>query len=100
MISFQLKTGVEIDGGYAGDANPANPDAHDIAVYPTSLSGDIGTPGDSTDNSYHVLVASGTNTTAVFDSFTVTAGNANGTFGSPTSRGGGLYSSSGNPTLE
>ena len=96
--SFQLKNGVEIAGGYAGDANPGNPSARDISLYLTTLSGNIGTPGSQNDNSYHVLVGSGTDSTGVLDGFTITAGNASGT-SSPTYYGGGLYNSSGSPTI-
>ncbi len=94
--SFALKTGVAIYGGYAG-FGAADPFARNIGLYPSILSGDIGTVGSTTDNSYHVVVGSGTNSTAVLDGFTITAGNANGT--SPTDSGGGMYSSSGSPTL-
>ena len=50
-----------------------------------------------TDNSYHVVTGSGTDATAVLDGFTVTAGNANGSF--PNNSGGGMYSAGGSPTL-
>src|SRR5262249_10952971 len=39
-------------------------------------SGDIGTPGDAADNSYHVVTSEGLSAAAVLDGFTVTAGNA------------------------
>ncbi|MGA2499578.1 MAG: right-handed parallel beta-helix repeat-containing protein, partial [Tepidisphaeraceae bacterium] len=96
-ISFQLKTGVAIYGGYAG-YGATNPDARDVAAYPTILSGDIGTVGTTTDNSYHVVVGSGTTSTAVLDGFTITLGNATGTT-DPTQRGGGMYNLSGSPTV-
>ncbi|MFI5377669.1 MAG: right-handed parallel beta-helix repeat-containing protein [Tepidisphaerales bacterium] len=96
-ISFQLMTGVAIYGGYAGYGAP-NPDARNVTGTPSILSGDIGTVGTNTDNSYHVLVGSGTTSTAVLDGFTITAGNANGS-GSPTYYGGGMYNSPGSPTL-
>ena len=67
----------------------------DWVAYPTILSGDIGAPGDNSDNSYHVLWVDGvtyqniTGDTAI-DGFTISAGNANG--GSwPHNAGGGLY---------
>ncbi|MHC4501583.1 MAG: right-handed parallel beta-helix repeat-containing protein, partial [Planctomycetota bacterium] len=58
----------------------------------TILSGDIHTPGDSNDNSYHVVTGSGTGATAVLDGFTITAGNAAGF-------GGGMYNSLSSPTV-
>jgi hypothetical protein len=95
-ISFQLKTGVGIYGGYAG-YGAGNPDARDVTAYATILSGDIGVAGDSADNSYHVVVGSDADSTAILDGFTITAGNANGT--SPDDSGGGMLNSSGNATL-
>ncbi len=89
--SFQLKTGVALYGGYAG-YNASNPDARDIAAYPTILSGDIGTAGSIADNSYHVVAASGTASSAVLDGFTITAGNA-------SDYGGGIYNIGGNATI-
>jgi predicted outer membrane repeat protein len=96
-ISFQLKNDVSILGGYAG-YGAANPDARDVAAYPTVLSGDIGTAGTSTDNSYHVIVAGGTSATAVLDGVTVTCGYGNGFPGS-TGQGGGIYNIAGSPTI-
>ena len=96
-ISFQLKNGVEIDGGYAGDAN-SDPNARDISLYPSILSGDIGATGESTDNSYHVVVGSNTNSTAISDGFTITGGYANGATSS-NYYGGGVYCYSGSPTF-
>ena len=96
-VSFQLKDGVSLLGGYAG-YGAANPDARDIVAHPTILSGDIGTIGDKSDNSYHVVVGSGTDATAILDGFAITAGNANGS-NSPDNSGGGVYNYTGSPTL-
>jgi len=71
-ISFQLQDGVEIFGGYAGWGT-ANPDARDIALYPTILSGDIGIAGNNSDNTYHVMVGSNTDSSAILDGFTILA---------------------------
>jgi len=97
--TFQLKNGVEIDGGFAGAANPAA--ARNIAAYPTILSGDIGVKGNIADDSYHVVTGSGVNSTAILDGFTVTGGNANGTLATYQDSGGGLVftSSSGSPVV-
>jgi hypothetical protein len=74
-ISFQLKNGVQILGGYAGSTAP-DPDARDIVAYAPILSGDIGAAGNKNDNSYHVLYGLMCNTT-VHDEFTISGGNAN-----------------------
>ena len=76
-ISFSLRNGASIFGGYAG-SGAANPDARDVVNTPTILSGDIGTAGDQTDNSYHVVTAIGLLTSTVLDGFTITLGCASG----------------------
>ena len=93
--TFQLIDDVVIKGGYGGFGEP-EPDARDVDTYETVLSGDIGTPGDNSDNSYHVLTGSGVDETAQLDGFTITAGNANVY---PAYYGGGLEISVGSPTL-
>jgi hypothetical protein len=88
--TFRLINGVTIKGGYAGYGQP-NPDARDIEFYETILSGDldgndvdVNDPADLLDeptrseNSYHVVTGSGTDSNTVLDGFTITAGNANG----------------------
>jgi hypothetical protein len=93
--TFSLKTGVAIYGGFAGTEtllSQRNP-----AVNVTTLSGDIGTSGDATDNSYHVVSASGVDGTAILDGFTVSGGNADGTY--PADSGGGMWNDSGSPSL-
>ncbi len=102
--TFKLKSGVAIYGGFpAGgssleDSNPL--------VNETILSGDLmgndaavnnpamlGTETTRSDNATHVVTASGANETAELDGFTIVAGNAHG------SKGGGLYSKAGSPTI-
>jgi hypothetical protein len=95
-ISFELKNGVGLYGGYAGHG-AVDPDVRDPVLYPSILSGDIGVAGDKSDNSYHVLSSTGLTSRAVVDGFTITGGNADGTF--PYNCGGGMYNSSSSPTL-
>ncbi|MHC1706426.1 MAG: choice-of-anchor Q domain-containing protein [Bacteroidales bacterium] len=52
--SLFLKPGIKMSGGYSGSWSL--PDERDMEVFPTMISGDIGIPGDSTDNSYHLCV--------------------------------------------
>ena len=54
--------------------------SRDPNIYQTILSGDIGVVDNNSDNSYHVVTGSDTNSTAILDGFTITAGNANGSF--------------------
>ena len=64
----------------------------------TILSGDIGAPGNSSDNSYHVVTADSTVTaSAVLDGFKITGGYANGA--TPDDRGAGLLGSDASPTV-
>lgn len=86
-ISFQLKNGVAIYGGFAGDETKlAQRDWHKNS---TILSGEIGNLNNQTDNSYHVVDASNITNSAVLDGFTIIGGNANNT---SHNSGGGIYS--------
>ena len=92
--TFTLKNGVALYGGFRGDEKERakrNP-----VVNVTVLSGDIGTVID-TDNTFHVVSASGTGVTAVLDGFTIRGGNANGTLNN--NKGGGIFTGTGSPTL-
>jgi predicted outer membrane repeat protein len=93
--TFKLSNHVSLYGGFLGIETSR--DQRDWETNLTILSGDIGTTGDSSDNSYHVVTGSGTATTAVLDGFTITEGFANG--GSPNDRGGGMYNNNGSPML-
>ncbi len=90
--SFQLKSGVALYGGYAGNT-AIDPSARDSSQFPTILSGDIGIPGDNSDNTYHVVTASGVNSSAVLDGFTIEDGNAT------DSSGGGIMITNASPTI-
>lgn len=67
--SIQLRAGVAVYGGFAGTETER--DQRDWERNPTILSGDIGKPGDPSDNSYHVV--SGADD-AVLDGFIITGG--------------------------
>jgi predicted outer membrane repeat protein len=94
--SFVLDAGVAVYGGFAGTETALS--QRNVATNGTELSGDIGTVGDNSDNSYHVVTSSGLDKTAILDGFTITGGNANGDFRQNQQYGGGMYSS-GSPTL-
>ena len=94
--SFMLKNGVAIFGGFAGAE--VSRDQRNFATHVTILSGEIGTAA-LADNSYHVVVGSGTDSTAVLDGFTIMSGNASeNSSASPLSKGGGMYNDKGSPT--
>jgi predicted outer membrane repeat protein len=97
-VSFALKNGVGIYGGFLGTETSRS--QRDPAANVTILSGDIGTPGSSSDNSYHVVTADSTVTaSAVLDGSTITGGNADGLPASNQDRGGGMWVNAGAPTV-
>lgn len=107
--TFQLINGVALKGGYAGSGE-TDPNARDMDLYETILSGDLdkndanendlyglSSEPNRTENSFHIVIGSGTDDSAILDGFTIIAGNAR--YPSPDSRGGGMYNYSGNPTI-
>jgi len=92
--TFTLKDGVEIYGGFLG--NETDREERDWVSHLTILSGNIDSLDDK--NSYHVVTASGTNSTAILDGFVITLGYADGS-GPNESNGGGMLNISGSPTI-
>ncbi|MHC5054788.1 MAG: choice-of-anchor Q domain-containing protein, partial [Planctomycetota bacterium] len=81
-VSFDLLEGVALYGGFPGTPGTEGDfGSRDADVFVTVLSGDIGVGGDSTDNSYHVVVGA---SNVVIDGFTISGGRASG-------YGGGVY---------
>jgi len=96
--SFEIPDNVTVSCSFAG-YGASNPEARDVDLYPTILSGDLN--GDDlwgilniSENSHHVVSASGSGT---LDGATVTAGNADG-FGDDGC-GGGVLLKSANVTI-
>lgn len=86
-ISFVLKQGVKMYGGFNGTETTQN--QRDFTLNETILSGNIGAPS-GIDNSYHILYGTGVDSNTVVDGFVVSrGGTANSTF--LNVRGGGLY---------
>jgi len=74
---FELKNGLSIIGGFAGtetDYAQRLPQENE-----TILSGDIGVPGERSDNSFHVLYAHAADSSSLLEGFTITQGNADST---------------------
>ncbi len=91
--TFQLINNVAVMGGYAG-IGADDPDAHNIELFETILSGDLlGNDGPNfqnyDENSLHVVTGSGVMATAGLDGFSITAGNANSK--APFKRGAGMF---------
>jgi hypothetical protein len=96
-VSFQLKTGVGIYGGFSGLETAR--EHRDWRKYPTILSGDIDLNGKfDSGNAYHVVTSNHVDQRAVLDGFIIIAGNAQSSDYS-TSSGGGVYNYYGSPTL-
>ena len=91
--TFQLINGVTLRGGFAGNEDPAtfDPAQRDFAANETILSGDLLGNDDSyenrNENSFYVVAGSNTDSTAVLNGITVTAG------------WGGMLNNMGNPTV-
>ncbi|MBN2589978.1 MAG: hypothetical protein JXA96_08945 [Sedimentisphaerales bacterium] len=85
--SFLLKNYITIKGGYGG-CDASDPNERNVNKYETILSGDIGIPDVTSDNSYHVITGNLACEASV-EGFTITQGNADGndTFGF----GGGAF---------
>jgi trimeric autotransporter adhesin len=89
--AFVLSDEVRVYGGFNGTEVALS--QRNWVTNPTILSGDIGVPGDSSDNSYRVLVGSGASMGTVLDGFTIMNGfNQAGT-------GAGMVIVSGEPKL-
>ena len=83
-VSFILKSGVAIYGGFSGIEK--NKNERNFETNKTILSGNIGNINDATDNSYHVVSGS---VNSIIDGLTISDGYADGEL---TNRyGGGLY---------
>lgn len=96
-ISFSLKDGVGVYGGFAGTETMRS--QRNTVANVTILSGDIGTVGVATDNSYHVVTSGSTVTSSgILDGFTVTGGRADGGV-DPADRGAGAYVNGGSPAF-
>ena len=98
-ISFEPPSGVQLFGGFSGNETALN--QRDWATHVTILSGDIGISGDSTDNSLTVVYLFQSNSSTIFDGFTICFGVADDLSAAGSSRdrsicGGGLYIEAGN----
>jgi len=91
-ISFELDTNVAWYGGFAGWETSL--DERDWVAHPTILSGNIGNPMDSLDNSYHVIVGEYIDVgLSILDGLIVEHGYADGN-GTTDDSGGGLRATS------
>ncbi|MDM8005431.1 MAG: hypothetical protein QUV05_04670 [Phycisphaerae bacterium] len=98
--AFQLRSGLGVYGGFA--AKELTRSQRDWRKNVTILSGDLNNNDsgftNNSENSYHVVTASGANESAVIDGFVITGGNANATSGA-NSYGAGMTNSGGKLTV-
>lgn len=87
--AFRAINGVAIYGGFGGGETTL--EEREIAAHPTVLSGDIGSEFDIEDNSYHVLIVSDRDQSAVIDGLSIVGGNSDGPYW-PLYAGGGVLS--------
>jgi hypothetical protein len=104
--SFQLLNGVTIKGGYVAGlgGGRGGAEVRDINQYKSILSGDLNAddgPGlnNIEENSYHVVTASGINSTAVLDGLTITGSGIAGGRTAPYNHSGGMYNDNSSPML-
>lgn len=93
-VSFEIRNGLQLIGGFAGTG--ADPDERDVNAHETILSGDLLEDDQEgflnyQDNSYHVIVTREVDSTTLVDGFTITGGNAVMPGGSNLDAGGGWY---------
>ena len=74
-IYFNIPNKVKVYGGFGGTED--NLSDRNFRTNVSTLSGDIGIQNVATDNSYHVVVFSGSSTTTLIDGFTISGGSAN-----------------------
>ncbi len=82
------RSGLAVLGGFPSGGGAVR----DWTANPVILSGDIGVPGDNSDNVYHVVITAGASVdnTLVIDGLTITKGNANGFLGGTVVNGIGF----------
>jgi hypothetical protein len=88
-ISFTLPKNVSVYGGFIG--NELSLCERDWEVNESILSGDIGIPDDTTDNSFHIVNYSTLSGFSLLDGFYLEKGNADGFENGPINQGGGVF---------
>lgn len=72
--TFHLNQDIKLYGGFAGNETTIS---QRVAGSTSTLSGDLGTVGDNSDNCFHVMVTADLTAATIIDGFTFTKGNAN-----------------------
>jgi len=102
-VSFNIPNGVVVMGGYP--IGGGSEDERDWNCNKTILCGDIGVPGEPSDNTYHVVITQNVDSTTVIDGFCIRDGYADDEFDNEGSESGGGWLNFGynggysNPTI-
>lgn len=99
---FQLKSGVALYGGFAGNETALK--ERNWRANVTILSGDLWDDDDdgfhfNADNSHHVVIGSGADPNTILDGFTITGSCSNNPYHGEEYRGGGMCNLNGSPTV-
>jgi predicted outer membrane repeat protein len=99
QATFKLTSGLALYGGFQSGGGRYNPGSYETILSGDLNGDDVGSLDDASrnENCYHVVTTSGTDANTVLDGLIITGGNANGS--NPKDDGGGLYNSSGEPTV-
>ena len=94
--TFEIPSGVKVFGGFIGDESDRN--QRNWELNHTILSGEIGDPGTTEDNSYTVVYFSKANHKTTLDGFTIENGYSDGTGnkGDMERAGGGIFNDGSN----
>ncbi len=112
-VSFNVTSGVKLYGGFAGTETTLQ---QRVNASETILSGNIGTPNDASDNSYHVMTIVDATVNPIIDKLCIKQGYASNqplsftsdasskstlisSFGGYTERGGGIYIKNSSPVI-
>jgi predicted outer membrane repeat protein len=85
--TFFVKNGLAVYGGFSGTENQRS--QRNPSLYHVVFSGDLGNPGDQSDNAYHVVTVGGGSLVTILEGVRIESGVANGS--GTDSQGGGLY---------
>lgn len=95
--TYAIPVGVKVYGGFLGTETALS--QRNWSTNLTTLSGDIGTIGTTSDNTYHIVRFTGGGSDTRLDGFRIINGNANGTNLTNNATGGAIYIETGNPTI-
>lgn len=85
--TFFVKNGLAVYGGFSGTENQRS--QRNPSLHPVVFSGDLGNPGDQSDNAYHVVTVGGGSLVTILEGVRIESGVADGS--GTDNQGGGVY---------